>query len=260
MYPIFDNLCGKNDLLTIESIDTVLNDVYNIITTIKENGGFDMKKIISLLLILVMMVSLVGCFSDDSDDDFDDKPLRTTANTAKKGITRGEISRQVYTNDCMGLTFTAPKTWVYSTDEEVADLMGFALDVYLTDQKFQAALDSHASIYDMMVVDKVTNSNVMVGYENLRMSMSSNITEEQYIEIMKSQVGSVSGMTMTFSDKIEKVKLGETEFTKVVCKTKSYGVTLTQVFYVHKMDGYMGFVIVSINSGYSISDIEAMFK
>ena len=61
-------------------------------------------------------------------------------------------------------------------------------------------------------------------------------------------------------DEIEKVKLGETEFTKLVCDTAVSGMNMTQVYYLRKVDGYMTFVIVTITSGYTVADIEAMFS
>ena len=204
-----------------------------------------MKKIIALLLILVLSVSLVACLDKDTDSD--------------ATITRGETVGTKYENDVFGFTFTAPATWVYSTDDEVAALVGMSVEA-LGDSRFQAALDKNTAIYDMMVRDVVTNSNVLVGYENLKKTLATNITEEQYVEAMKSQMSSVTGMTVKFPDATEQVKLGNTTFTKVVCQTTTYGVTMTQVYYIRKVGNYMGFVIVTINDGYSIQDIEAMFK
>ena len=41
---------------------------------------------------------------------------------------------------------------------------------------------------------------------------------------------------------------------------KANGVEMTQVYYLRKVDGYMTFVIVTITSGYTVADIEAMFN
>lgn len=209
-----------------------------------------MKKIISLALVLFMMIPITGCLFKESDDDY----------TNKTNITRGEISQQIYTNEVMDFKFNAPSMWVYSTDEEIALALDIAKDNFFSDKKFEAALNDNISIYDMLVVDKISNSNVIVGYENLKISLSSNITEEQYIEAVKKQFGEVSGIKVTFSEKTEKVKLGQTDFTKMVCKTTTNGVTVTQAYYVHKIGKYMGFVIITAYGNYSITDIEEMFE
>ena len=109
----------------------------------------------------------------------------------------------------------------------------------------------------MMVTDVLTGSNVIVGYENLTMS---NITEEVYFEALKEQFKNITTMTVDFPDEYEKITLGESEFKKAVCVTTAYGTSLTQVYYVRKVDKYMAFVIVTIPTGYTVEEVEAMFK
>ena len=103
-----------------------------------------MKRIISLLLSFLMLISLVSCFM--SPLGFGNK---------KTVITRGTIDDEVYVNDCMGIEFVRPATWVYSTDEEIAAVIGIGVEM-LGDKKFQAALDENYALYDMMVIDKIT--------------------------------------------------------------------------------------------------------
>lgn len=207
-----------------------------------------MKRIISLLLSFLMLISLASCFMS---------PLEV--GNKKTVITRGTINNEVYVNDCMGIEFVRPATWVYSTDEEIATVIGVGVEM-LGDKRFQAALDENYALYDMMVVDKITNTNIIVGYENLKMSLSTNITEEQYIESVRKQFDDVENMTVTFPYRTEKVKLGNTSFTRIVCDTVTNGVRMTQVFYAHKMNGYMGIVVVTMRGDYTVEDIEAMFR
>lgn len=222
-----------------------------------------MKKLIALILVLVMIFALNSCFLIDSGNGQENKITTTAATTtlpaSQNTITRGEISLKVYTSETLNVKFTRPDTWVYATDEEIAALMNLAGDVF-DDDRFAAALQSNIATYDMMVIDKLTNSNIILGYENLKKTFSSNITEEQYVETLKQQMATISGMSVTFPDKTQKVKLGETEFTRVICNVVTNGVKMTQVYYLHKLDGYMGFIIVTLNSGYTVEDIEAMFK
>ena len=112
----------------------------------------------------------------------------------------------------------------------------------------------------MMVVDTKTRTNINVGYENLKKTMSSNITMEQYVDALKDQLANVTGMTVSFRDGLETVKLGNTEFTKCICDTTLNGVNMTQVYYLRKSDGYMAYIIATITSGYTVADIEALFS
>lgn len=207
-----------------------------------------MKKFISLLLAVVMLFLLVGCNSNPKPDD-----------PKKAELSRGKIDGDVYSNEFLGFKFTKPQSWVYSTDEEIAAAVNMGTEMFLG-ENFKEALDKSGSMYDMMVIDTLTRSNINVGYENLTKTFSSNITVEQYIEALKQQLSSVSGMKVSFPNKYDTVKLGETEFTRVVCSTTSYGTSFTQVFYLNKVDNYMGFVIATIQKGYTVSDIEALFE
>ena len=199
-----------------------------------------MKKILSLVLVIVMMAALVGCGGGVE-------------------LTRGVVEGDLYKNEFLGISFTKPSSWVYSTDEEIAAAVNVAADTLLNDN-LKDALENNPTIYDMMVVDTITRTNLNVGFENLSKTMSSNITVEQYVDALKDQLSKVSSMTVTFRDDLETVKLGETEFTKCVCETKMSGVTMTQVYYLRKIDNYMAFVIVTITNGYTVADIEAMFN
>ena len=203
-----------------------------------------MKKFISLSLVLTMVLMLVSCGV-------------LTGN--KTEITRGKIEGNVYTNEVLNFKFTKPDSWMYYTDEEIAQSVNLSADM-LKEDKFKDSLKDNASLFDMMVIDTLTGTNINMGYENLSKSFASNITVDQYIDVLKKQFADITAMTVVFPDKYETVKLGENEFTKVECKTTMNGLDFTQVYYIHKIDGYMCFFTVTIMNGYTVADIENMFK
>ena len=213
-----------------------------------------MKKILALTLVLVMSLSLISCslipsdIGGQNDDDKGSTPV----------LSRGTIEGNVYTSEYLGVSFTKPESWVYSTDEEIAAAVNMSVDM-LFNENLKDALENNPSIYDMMVIDSVTRSNINVGFENLAKSFSSNITVDQYIESLKSQLAQISSMNITFPESSKTVKLSGTEFTKLQCTTTTQGFTMTQVYYLRKVDKYMGFIIATIPSGYSVEEIEAMF-
>ena len=182
-----------------------------------------MKKILALLLTVLMLVLMVSCDSGVIDV------------TPSKEITRGTVSGNIYKNEFLGFEFHAPNSWKYYTDAEIAAAMNIAVDNFFEDD-FKKLLENNPSVYDMMVVDSLTGTNVGVCYENLSMSGSTNITEEQYIEIVKNQHSGLSSMTVTFSDNVQKVKLGGADFSRCICTNTTYGVELTQVYYLKKVD------------------------
>lgn len=213
-----------------------------------------MKKLTYLLLAIVIMIMCIGCSQPLSDDD----DSEDTSPSEKVELSRGKISGDVYKNKYLGLEFIKPESWVYSTDEEIAAVIDLGAETLLG-ENFQEALDNNPSIYDMMVVDTITRSSVSVGYENLAQTLSTNITERQYAEAVKSQLSGVTGVSFTFED-YQTVQLGDTEFLCLSGSTVMNGVSMKQIYYMHKTDGYMAFIIVTIPSGYTVSEIEAMFK
>ncbi|MBE6636059.1 MAG: hypothetical protein E7617_07705 [Ruminococcaceae bacterium] len=202
-----------------------------------------MKKLLSLILILATIFLTVGCVVSPEENE---------------KMSRGTIDGNVYMNDVLQIKFTKPESWVYYTDAEIADLVDISVEMLEGD--FEYAIENNVSVYDMMVADTSTNTNINVGYENLRKTFSSNITVEQYIEALKNQMGQVSSMTVTFPDTYDTVMLGKTEFTRVVCKTKMYTTNMTQVYYLRKVGACMAYIIVTITSGYTVDSIEAMFE
>ena len=210
-----------------------------------------MKKQLSLLLAVVMSLLLVSCGSSPSSED---NKLDKSAE-----FSRGIIEGDVYKNNFLGFEFTKPESWIYSTDEEIAALLNMSIDAFL-DENFKKVLETNQTVYDMMVVDTITRSNIGVSYENLLMASASNITEKQYIEVLKNQLSSISGMTVSFPEEYETAMLGKTEFTKLVCTVNTQGVSMKQVYYLCKLNGFMCNVILTIPSGYTVEQIEAMFK
>ena len=207
-----------------------------------------MKKWLSLTLAIVMLLLMVSCGGGEKPEE-------------KGGISRGTIDGDVYTNEVLGFTFTKPASWIFSTDEEIAALVNISVESILG-ENFKNALENNPTVYDMMVVDSLTGSNINLGYENLAKSMATNITIEQYIEVIKNQFESIPGMTVTFPETHDSVKLGDGQFTRVVCTTQMQGVpaTMTQLIYLQKIEGYMASLIVTIPSGYTAEQIEAMFE
>lgn len=202
-----------------------------------------MKKLLSIVLLITTLVSLVAC-----------------GGSGKK-LTRGTLDGNVYTNEYLGFTFTKPSGWIYATDEEIAETMNLGAELYLNDD-FKKALDNSGSIYDMMVVDNSTGTNMSVGYENLARSFSTRITVEEYIDALEEQSKNLNGISIVFPDEYDTVTLGEKEYTRVICNVTSNGIKMQQIYYLVKVDKYMAFAILTVTSSskYKMSDIEAMFN
>ena len=210
-----------------------------------------MKKLLALALALVTLLALVSCNSNPPEDN--------PGGNQTPALSRGTIQGNVYTSEYLGLSFNKPDSWVYSTDEEIADAMNLGAEMLLG-ENFKNVLEDSGTVYDMMVVDVLTSSSINIGFENLAKTYSSNITVDQYIQALKTQFESITSISVTFPETAETKKLGQTEFTKLECSVTTQGVSMKQVYYLRKVDKYMSFIIVTIPSGYTVAEIEAMFQ
>ena len=202
-----------------------------------------MKKLWMLFLTICMLGMLAGCGSKD----------------AAKKLSRGTIEGDVYTSEFAGITFTKPESWVYSTDEEIAQVMNVGAEL-LDRSEFEQKAAELTTIYDMMVKDVLWGNNVSVAFENLQLSQASNITVDQYIETVKTlMVQQASVMNYEFGDTAE-VKLGEQTYSRLPATGSYSGISFDQYMYLRKEGVYMIVITISVFDGTAVSEFEAMFQ
>jgi hypothetical protein len=78
------------------------------------------------------------------------------------------------------------------------------------------------------------------------------------MDATENQLSSISEITVTFLSP-QKTTLGNTEFFKYIGRITIGNTTAQQVYYIKKVDGYMCYVIATLNE-YTVAEIEAMFK
>ncbi|MBP3309224.1 MAG: hypothetical protein J6L05_00205 [Ruminococcus sp.] len=222
-----------------------------------------MKKFAVLLALMMSLCSLASCGDSkkssksgknsssvtesdenkntDSDDDDEGE--------SAEGFERGSVSGKTYTSEFGGIKFTAPSEWVYSTDEQILSMMNIALDVTGNDNELTKQLLEQAVIYDAQAMNVTTGENVIIMYENLRKEgiNPDTITAESYLDIVKSQLENMSGVTYSDFSDYEKVRFGNKEFLRFKL-TSTYGTlnySCSQIQYVRKTGDFIMAIIVS---------------
>jgi len=97
---------------------------------------------------------------------------------------RGVWEGDVYTNETLGLRFTPPDDWFVATDAEIAELMGFGVDMLAggSDAFLADILDAaDLTIFHEMMAASPTGSNVQIMFERLVFPQT-RLTEAQYLE------------------------------------------------------------------------------
>lgn len=222
-----------------------------------------MKKFAVLLALMMSLCSLASCGDSKKSSKSDKNSSSVTESDENKntdsddddegesaeGFKRGSVSGKTYTSEFGGIKFTAPSEWVYSTDEQILSMMNIALDVTGNDNELTKQLLEQAVIYDAQAMNVTTGENVIIMYENLRKEgiNPDTITAEGYLDIVKSQLENMSGVTYSDFSDYEKVRLGNKEFLRFKL-TSTYGTlnySCSQIQYVRKTGDFIMAVIVS---------------
>ncbi len=199
-----------------------------------------MKKIISVLLIIASLTLILCSCGED------------------KRIARGTVTDNVYKNESLNITFTAPSGWTFYTDEQLAEMMHISVEMFMDEELFDA--EKAASTIDFMAIETATANNINLSVENLKHSGNSKMTVEEYLEKAKTQVNEqMEGIKYTFTDTGKATVSGD-EYTTMKASCTFNGVTLTQYFYVRKVNYYMVTITATTNNGKSAASFEAMFS
>ncbi|MBQ8623538.1 MAG: hypothetical protein IJ424_04070 [Oscillospiraceae bacterium] len=205
-----------------------------------------MKRLFALLVVFIVAFSMVGCAD-------------TAKDIVNKTLTRGTFDGNVYTSEYVGIKFTKPDSWVFATEEEMNSLMDAGADV-MDQSDYQKSLSEMLTVFDMMASDPETGNNINFVYENLKLSDSVDITEDEYIESFKTNLESIADISYTFGE-VETVTLGGVEFIKLNCDAVYYQVvSMKQAVYLKKVGDYMVSITLTLVDGSDASNIEAYFS
>ncbi len=228
-----------------------------------------MKKLIALLMSSVLLFSLVACSGNtdtDKDKDKDNDKEKTSAvenedadvsEDNSQTVSRGTIVGNRYTNDFAGISFEKPDDWNYMDDEDLIQLVNAGMSI-MDLNELQETLTKQASVYDMAAVDPTGGNSVMVLYENTMLTAYREISADEYIDALKTQLASVAALEYDLGE-AEDVTLGNTQFKKLTATAAVTGVELTQIYYIRECGKYIvGVIATAYNT--PVETIEAMFN
>lgn len=245
-----------------------------------------MKKIIALLLSLILVLGLLsGCVTKkvkvvdendkktssrkDTDDETEKEEEEEEETTPTKkeeeeqvtppvqtGYVRGISSTTGWKSEYLGLQFKAPSSMIMSTEEEMKELMKLgaeATGIDLSDPAVNYALLN--VVYEMMAMDTSGNS-VMVIAEKPALS---NITIEQYMEAVTSQLENMQDLNYSVSD-VDKVDLWNKDFHFFAAARSVNGITMTQYYLCTKVDDRIISIIITDVTGDGFDKIYDAFS
>ena len=201
-----------------------------------------MKKWIALLLAAMMALALVACGETPNNENKDGSETKT------EEFARGEWKDGVYTNASLGLAVTPPEGWVVASDEELAEIMGVALENTETTAQISEEFLKAQNCYDMMVQDPVTGANILLMAENLALSVGgTSYDEKAYSAVVINGLPEEYGYTFTDG---ETVTIGGREYYMI--QATALDGALGQDYLFTRIGKHMVSVIVS----YSPLDVD----
>lgn len=202
-----------------------------------------MKRLLSLALCFIVAVTFISCSSEP-------------AVKFSRGIWEGDV----YTSEFLDLTFTKPDNWVIATDEEMEQLFGISMDMFDSEDMSDAA--KQQVIFDMLVSDPETNSNISFMFQNLAVVKGGKaITEEQFAKSLEEQASALEGVTYKAGE-LQTIKFGENEYKYVNSTLTMQGVEMNQTAIIRKVGNYIfnATVTATAAGGETVEEILAMFS
>ena len=192
-----------------------------------------MKKLLCVFLVVLTLAFATACTS-----------------TPASVVTRGVIADKVYTNTMDDFTITVSEDWAFSSDEDIAALLGASADE-IKAENFSAVAQKMTIVYDVMAYDSKTGASVIVGYHNLGLSYDVLPDEQQYIK----DIGTEAGVHMEQGDKT----LGDNTYRFGYANVTSTDTAYSQSYCVKRIDDYMMVIIFTAPAGYDMTAMESMF-
>ncbi len=208
-----------------------------------------MRKITALALSFLLLCSvLCGCSLIENITG------NITNNSKKYEI--GTNSASGWQSSWIGLQYKPSSSMVMATNEEIEKMMELGADV-MFEENGKQMIDwaKVTTAYEMMATNPTNNSNVIVCAEKVALS---NMTVTQYLDTVKSQLGSVY-TSVSFSEPTSQ-DVGGISFTRVDVKTTYMGVNINQTYMVTKMHDRMISLIFTCTTPKSLDSMLAGFS
>lgn len=165
----------------------------------------------------------------------------TAQKPQKSAYAPGERTETEYASEWIGLRYTLGGDMVMATDEEINSMMELGADE-LGQDNLLADYAKITTVYEMMAVNTLNQSNIIICAEKLPFSATS---EEQYLASVKKQVEQIyTDGTLTYSDGGQR-DLGGLTFQEMGYLVEHEGITLYQTYLVRKQDDRMYGIVLS---------------
>lgn len=202
-----------------------------------------MKKLLTFLTVLSLTLSLCSCALKNVQDAQIDSSVPEAVTEAMTGKTfsSGKIQNNVYYSEFSEITITAPNDkWEFADRNYLLSLMEIE-ETAKDSQKKDEEIAKRATIYDALLSDNATGSNILIEYENLSLAENPEISETEYANKIENELKSSKTYKYEVSDPYT-VIISSKKYTRLDCSTKIERDNVHISYFIRKTNKYM-FVI-----------------
>ena len=181
-----------------------------------------MKKI--LIMVMVVCIASSACAQQKKTSNYE----------------RGKLTENGFESKFLNIKFTLPKGFVMATEEDMLRMMGIGADITGANKK----IIELTTVYEMMASAVTGYPNVIIMVEK---PILSNITEEQYIDALKTGLLSVSAMDYEIDDQITSVEIAGNNYKQLSANLPS--MNIIQNYLIRKQDGRVIAFITTYSKG-----------
>lgn len=219
-------------------------------------------RILSALLAILMLASLASCSAKPERGSISDEETKPTAEDTKAdGVEYAlpERSGNTYSSKSLGAKMTIDEGWVFSTDEEIAELNNIVLDA--AGDNYVESLKKADMFYDMMAANETTGDNISVVFQNMGLIYGKVITAETYLNLSKTSVEDMLTEmgAENIESSIEKVQFAGKEEAALIVKSEISDMPIYQICIAKSCGDYMANVTITTMLEDSTADILAKF-
>ena len=177
-----------------------------------------MKKITAMLLTLLMLLTMAACGQKEPEQTggtvepgaTPDQSVTGQVDAAEQGGETpelGAVNGGTYTNTFAGIGCTLDETWVFYTEEQIAEINGF-LTEGTSDGEMRQLMEENQSVYDMYAssTDGLMTMNVV--FQNMGLLFGTTMSAQDYVELSAEQLPDAMG-TYGFEDVTASVTTAE---------------------------------------------------
>lgn len=200
-----------------------------------------MKKLLAILMILSVILSLCACAGpgnirgeQSGEDDVKDEEFSL-----------GEVEGLKYESKFIGLGCKLPDDWHFYSDEEIKKLNNMAAD--MAGKDYQEAIKNASLVYDMFASDDSQMNNINVTLEKV------SVVQLATLDLAKNYEKQIPTIKAAFENmgysnvqcEVSTVKIDGKELTCLRSTAKVAGMTMHQVSFSRKCNGYLAAIAVT---------------